>query len=52
MPLGMQVDLGPGHIVVDGDLAPPKKGDTAPNFWPMSIVAEQLDESRCHLVQT
>jgi len=24
MPLGMEVDLGPGHIVLDGDLAPAK----------------------------
>jgi len=39
MPLGMEVGLGPGHIVLDRD--PPQKG-TAPNFWSMSIVAEQL----------
>jgi len=27
MALGMEVDLGPGHIVLDGDPAPsPKKG--------------------------
>jgi len=25
-PLGMEVDLGPGHIVLDGDPAPPVKG--------------------------
>jgi len=25
-PLGTEVDLGPGHIVLDGDLAPPAKG--------------------------
>ena len=24
IPLGMEVDLGPGHIVLDGDPAPPK----------------------------
>ena len=24
MPLGMEVGLGPGHILLDGDLAPPK----------------------------
>jgi len=29
--LGMQVGLGPGHIVLDGDLAPlPKKGAEPP----------------------
>jgi len=31
--LGMEVGLGPGHTVLDGDLAPPpKKGTHAPNF--------------------
>jgi len=48
--LGMEVGLGPGHIVLDGDPAPPK-GGTAPNFRPMSIVVKLLDESRCHLVR-
>ena len=26
MPLGMEVGIGPGHIVLDGDPAPPKRG--------------------------
>ena len=26
MPLGMEVGLGPGEIVLDGDLTPPRKG--------------------------
>ena len=43
MKLGMQVCLGPGHVVLDGD--------PAPNFWPMSVVAKHLDGSRCHLVR-
>jgi len=54
MALGMEVGLGPGHIVLDGDPAPlPQKedGDTAPNFRPISIVAKRLDASRCHLVR-
>ena len=40
MPLGMEVDLGPGHIVLDGDPAPlPRKGAQPPIFgscllWP------------------
>ena len=38
MPLGMEVGLGPGYVVLDGDPAPSKSG-TAPSFWPMSIVA-------------
>ena len=52
MALGMEVGLGPVHIVLDGDTAPPRKGDRAqknkipPNF----IVAKLLDASRCHLV--
>jgi len=37
--LGTEVDLGPGHIVLDGDSATPKRY-TAPNFQPMSIVAK------------
>jgi len=35
MPLGMEVDLGPGDIVLGGDPAPPKKGVQHPQFWPM-----------------
>ena len=31
MPLGMEVNLGPGDIVLDGVAAPPKRG-TAPQF--------------------
>ena len=38
MSLGVEVDLGACHIVLDGDLVPPK-GDT-PNFRPM---AKRLD---------
>jgi len=32
MKLGVQVGLGPGHIVLDGDPAPPK-GAQPPDFW-------------------
>jgi len=44
MPLGKEVGLGPGHIVLDGD---PVAGDPAlptaatPPFRPMSIVAKR-----------
>jgi len=39
-PLGMEVDLGPGHIMLDGDPAPPReRGTGAPSFRPMFIVA-------------
>jgi len=35
MKLGIHVGLGPGHIVLDGDPAPPPpKGGAAPNFCP------------------
>jgi len=51
MTLGLQVGLGSGHIVLDGDPAPPppQKGGTAPNFQPMSIVAKRLDASGYHM---
>jgi len=65
MKVGMEVGLGPRHIVLDGDPAapqkgaqqpplfgPPKKRGTAPlNFRPMSIVAKRLGASRYHLVR-
>jgi len=51
MALGMEAGLDPGHIVLDGDPAPPpQKGATAPNFRPISIAAKLLDASKCHLV--
>jgi len=41
MPLGMEVGLGPGDFMLDGDSAPPlKKGR------PMFIVAKRLHGSR------
>ena len=45
MPLGMEVGLAPGHMVLDGDPAPPpKKGvQQSPTFPPMTVVAKQLD---------
>jgi len=42
IPLVTEVGLGPGDIVLDGaQLLPPKKGGTAPNVRPMSIVAKR-----------
>ena len=32
MKLGMQIGLVPGHIVLDGDPAPPKGGTAPPQF--------------------
>jgi len=44
MALSMEVGLGPGHIVLDGDTAPPEEIGAQPhNFQPMSIVAKRLD---------
>ena len=40
MKLGVQVGLVPGHTVRWGPSSP-EKGGTAPNFWPMSIVAKR-----------
>ena len=42
MPLGTEIGLGSGDFVLDGDPASlHQKGSTAPNFRPMSIVAER-----------
>jgi len=41
MPLGTDVGLGPGDIVLDRDPAPSKRGTDTPNFRPMSLVAKQ-----------
>ena len=53
MPLGKEIGLDPGHIVLDGDPPPtlrcPQNGGT-PNFWPMPVVEKRLDGSRCQLV--
>jgi len=42
-PRRLCVRWGPGPL--------PQKGAEPPNFRPISIVAKQLDESRCHLVR-
>ena len=44
MPLGKKIGLGPGHIVLDGDPAPPKRG-TIPNFRPVSVVGKRSPSS-------
>ena len=42
IPLGTEVGLSPGDIVLDGDPAPPtERGTAAPTFWPMSTVAKR-----------
>jgi len=46
--LGMEVGLGPGHIVLDGDPDPRAKGpEQPPSFRPMSIVATVAHLSYC-----
>jgi len=49
MPLGMEVHLGPGHIVLDEYPAPfHERGTAAPtSFWPMSVVALVAHLSYC-----
>jgi len=37
MPLGTEVCLGPGHIVLDGDSAPPWKGAQQPPHFSAHI---------------
>jgi len=41
MPLGPEVGLDPGDIVLDGDSASLKRGHSTPSFQPMSIVAKR-----------
>jgi len=41
MSLGMEIDLDPSHIVLDGDPVPPKWSQQPPTFRPMSIVARR-----------
>ena len=45
--LSMLVGLGPGHIVLDGDPAPPTRRGTTPNFLPISVAAKWLHRPRC-----
>jgi len=49
MPLGMEVGLGPGDIVLDGTQLPPRKGaqQPPPTFQPMSVVAKRSPISNC-----
>ena len=42
MQLGMQVSLGPGHIVSDGDPAPPPQRDTYPHQFSVHISCGQM----------
>jgi len=48
-PLGMEVDLGPGHMVLDGYGVPaPAKGAQQPSvFRPVSVVATVAHPSYC-----
>ena len=47
-----EVGLSPGHIVLDGDPAPPERGKAPPStFRPMCIVAKRLDAPGYHLMR-
>jgi len=46
-PLDTEVDLGPGHIVLDGVPVPAKGEQQSPSFRPMSIVATVAHLSYC-----
>ena len=46
-PLGTEVDLGPGHIVLDGTQLSAKGVQQSPSFRPMSIVATVAHLSYC-----
>ena len=45
--LGTEVDLGPGHFVLDGFPAIGERGTAAPSFRPMPIVATVAHRSYC-----
>jgi len=47
---GAEIDLGPGHIVLDGVPALHKRGTAAPSFRPMSIVARSPISSTAELL--
>jgi len=53
MKLGLEVGLGPGHIVLDGDPSPPK-GAEPPNFGPYLLWPNghpsQLLLSTCNMI--
>ena len=53
MTLDMEVGLGAGDFVLDGDPAPLPKRGRSPlhNFRPISILAKRLDASTCHLAR-
>jgi len=45
MKLGIEVGIGPGHIVLHREGPSfPQKGHSPPNFRPMSVVAKRLDD--------
>ena len=46
-PLSTEVDLGSGHIVLDGVPAPAKVAHQPPSFRPMSIAATVAHLSYC-----
>ena len=48
--LAIRIGLGPGHIFLGGEPAPPPQRGIAPNFRPISVAAKWLHGSRCHLV--
>jgi len=52
MPLGMEIDLGPGVFLLDGDPAPLSKRGRSPQFSAHVHCGQTaMDGSRCHLVR-
>ena len=41
MSLGTEVELGPGHIVLDGDPAPPQKGGQSSPYFSAHVYCGQ-----------
>ena len=59
MPLGTEIGLGPGHIVLDGDLSPPPEGTASPPpifglyvLWPNGRPSQVLLRTCLNFKQT
>jgi len=54
-PLGTEVDLGPGHIVLDVDPAPPRMRNSSPPLfgplWPRSPISAAAELLYCILLR-
>ena len=50
MPIGVEVGLGPGHIALDGDPAPPEKRHSSPHFSVHVYCGQRAGQTKVPLV--